>query len=231
LTGQLPMHGLDDVAALPHATQGRLEIAREPPDAGFGLTGKTQAFERSQPPHAQYMALPIALWRVRQRQHPAPCVAEDRPVEPGEPLLVDLAFELADRVELGLRPKLPRKEIACPLPHAVGNVVAGDHEVLAAFVLAAEYDMGMWMPRVEMIHGHPVELGAEILLHLPHQIADEGLEIGELGAVLGRDNEAELVAILSAALHEVLPVRLVGRRIVNPARLPSRRDTVALDVA
>ena len=60
-----------------------------------------------------------------------------------------------------------------------------------------------------MIGGDPVEPGREIVLHLPHEIADEGLQVAELGAVLGGDDEAELVAIAGAAFEERLAVGIV----------------------
>ena len=54
----------------------------------------------------------------------------------------------------------------------------------------------MLLRAVEVVDRDPVELRIEVLLHLPHQVADEGLEVGEPGAVLGRDDEAELVRVL-----------------------------------
>ena len=82
-----------------------------------------------------------------------------------------------------------------------------------------------------MVGGDPVEPGREIVLHLPHEIADEGLEVAELGAVLGRDDEAELVAIAGAAFEERLAVGLVDRRVIEAARFSFPGDAVALDVA
>ena len=69
-----------------------------------------------------------------------------------------------------------------------------------------------------MIRGDPVELGCEIVLHLPHQVADEGFQVTKLGPILGRDDEAELVAVAAAAFEERLAVSLVARRVVKFAR-------------
>ena len=67
---------------------------------------------------------------------------------------------------------------------------------LPVIVLAAQDDVGMRMAGVVVIDGDPIELGAEIRLHLLHQIAHEGLEVVVVGAVLGRDDEAELVPVV-----------------------------------
>ncbi len=87
------------------------------------------------------------------------------------------------------------------------------------------------MPGIEVIDGDPIELGAEILLHLAHEVADERLEIGETGAVLGRDDEAELMRIALRALEKGLEIGVVGRRVVEPSRQTLSGDAVALDVA
>ena len=100
----------------------------------------------------------------------------------------------------------------------MGDVVAGDDEVVPPVVFAAQDDMGVRMSRVEMIGRDPVEPGYEIVLHLAHQVADEGFEVAELGPVLGRDDEAELVAVATAAFEESLAVRLVARSVVKFAR-------------
>jgi hypothetical protein len=69
------------------------------------------------------------------------------------------------------------------------------------------------------------------VLHLPHEVADEGLQVAELGAVLGGDDEAELVAIAGAAFEERLAVGIVDRRVIEAARFSFPGDAVTLDVA
>ena len=56
-------------------------------------------------------------------------------------------------------------------------------------------------------------------------------KVAELGAVLGRDDEAELVAVAGAAFDERLALDLIGRRVIEAARLALPGDAVALDVA
>jgi hypothetical protein len=69
--------------------------------------------------------------------------------------------------------------------------------------------MAVRVAGVEVIDRDPIEPGAEILLHLPHHVAGEATDIGEPITILGRDNEAELVAILAAALGQGSPIRPV----------------------
>ena len=55
---------------------------------------------------------------------------------------------------------------------------------------------------VPVIDGDPVQPRAEIGSHLPREIAREGLQIGHLAGVLGRDDEAEMVPVVLAPLGE-----------------------------
>jgi len=41
------------------------------------------------------------------------------------------------------------------------------------------------MLRVPVIDGDPIELGPQILLHLPDQLTGVALEVGQLGGILG----------------------------------------------
>ena len=65
---------------------------------------------------------------------------------------------------------------------------------------------------VPVIDGGPIELRAEILLHLAHQLAGEGFEVRHIHGVLGRDDEPEMMAVLVGALREGAAVNLVALR-------------------
>ena len=82
-----------------------------------------------------------------------------------------------------------------------------------------------------MIDGDPIELGAEILLHLADQLAGEALEVGHLRRVLGRDDEAEVMAVLLAPLREGLGVGVLGLGTEQPGLLPVPGDALAPEVA
>ena len=62
--------------------------------------------------------------------------------------------------------------------------------------------MNVWVIRVPVIDGDPIELGAEIGFHLPGEIARESFEVGHLTGVLGGDDEAEMMPVVLAAIRE-----------------------------
>ena len=68
-------------------------------------------------------------------------------------------------------------------------------------------------------------------LHLPHQIAGEAAQVGHVDGVLGRDDEAELVAVLATALDEGAAVRLVLDGGIGAALLAIARDAIAFEIA
>lgn len=74
---------------------------------------------------------------------------------------------------------------------------------MAVIVAPTHHDVGVRMGGVVMIHRDPIELGAEILLHLRHQPAGQWLQILVLVAVLRRDDEAELVPVAIVSLAVV----------------------------
>ena len=152
-------------------------------------------------------------------------------VEPRESLLAHLALVALPDLVLGHRAELQGQQLARPLADAVGDVVACNYQVLADLVLAAQDDVAVGVVRVEVVDCHPVEARVEIPLHLGHQAADEWLEVVELGPVLRRDDEAELVAVALAAPLERLAVGLVAGRVVEPAGLTLAGHSVALDVS
>jgi hypothetical protein len=87
------------------------------------------------------------------------------------------------------------------------DVVARHDQVPPLVVATADDDVGVGMPSVEMIDRHPIELGLKVAFHLREQVADEGLEVGEAGAVLGRDDEPELVRVLPGAVEDSRAIR------------------------
>ena len=65
---------------------------------------------------------------------------------------------------------------------------------------------------VPVIDGGPIELRAEILLHLSHQLAGEGFEVGNIHGVLGRDDEPEMMAVLFGTLRKGATINLAALR-------------------
>lgn len=113
----------------------------------------------------------------------------------------------------------------------MADIVAGHHQVLAAVVPAAHDHVGVGMTGVEMVDRNPVQLGAEVPLHLLHEIADDRFEVSQPLAVLSRDDEAELMRVILRAGEEGLTVGIVTAGVIEPACVALARDAVALDVA
>ena len=156
---------------------------------------------------------------------------EQRTVQAGEPLLLDLARQLLHPLQLALRTELQRHQGLGTGAHPVPDVVPRNDKVAPLVVAAADHDVGVRVAGVEVVDRHPVELRVEVLLHLPHQVADERLEVLEAAAVLRRDDEAELVRIALRAVEERVAVGLVAGGVVDLPRSAVAGDAVALDVA
>jgi hypothetical protein len=154
-----------------------------------------------------------------------------RMVQAGEALQLDLARELLQPLQIALRAELQHHERLGTGAHTMTDVVARDDKIPPMVVAAADHDVRVRVAGVEVVDRHPVELRVEILLHLPHQIADERFEVLEATAVLRRDDEAELVWVALRAFEEGVAVGLVASGVVELPRSPVAGDAVALDVA
>src|SRR3546814_4717055 len=147
-------------------------------------------------------------------------LGEQPAVDSGQPFLLDLGAQpRLDRAVVA-RSEIEIDQLGAALAHAGGQIGAGDDEVAAAIVTAAHHDMGMRVAGVEMIDRDPVEPRSEIGFDSRHQPPGERLEIVILIAVLGRDDEAELMAIALAAVEERLAVDAPLPARVTPSRPP-----------
>jgi hypothetical protein len=93
-------------------------------------------------------------------------------------------------------PEFLGDQLARAMADSMGDRVASDAEDLAVVGDAPNDDVGVGMARVVVIDRDPVELGVEVLLYLPHEVAGEAAQIAQSCGVPGRDDEAELVAVL-----------------------------------
>lgn len=156
---------------------------------------------------------------------------DQQTIQPREPLGLDLGRELLLKLDLTLRAELTGDDVAGPVAYPMGDVVARYGEGTSLISDASYQHMGVGMAAVVMIDGNPVEPGAEIALHLSHVLAGEASEIAELPPVFRRDDEAELVAVLAAALQEGLAIGLILERRIAASLLPVGCDPVALEIA
>jgi hypothetical protein len=83
---------------------------------------------------------------------------------------------------------------------------ASDDEIFALVISAAKHDMGVRIVSIPVVHRDPIKLCHQIRLHSRHELAGEGTQIVDVNAVLGRDDEAELVSVLAPFRGEVVPV-------------------------
>lgn len=88
-------------------------------------------------------------------------------------------------------------------------------------VEAAGDDVAVGMAGVVVVDRDPIEPGAEVALHLPHQVAGDAAEVGDVGGILGRDG---------VIVERAKGARLGGRRAApRPwlrGKLRSRRRIV-----
>jgi hypothetical protein len=105
----------------------------------------------------------------------------------------------------------------------MGDVIAGDHEVGSAVVLATLHDVAVGVAGIEVIGRDPVEPGAEVGFHLPHQVADERFEVGDFGRILRRHDETKLVAVALASLGERLGIGSIVALVIEFAGIALAR--------
>lgn len=166
-----------------------------------------------------------------QAEHAGLAFAQQGAIQAGETLLLHLALQALLDLQLAARAEPFGGQLRGTVAHALGDIVAGDHQVFAGVVLAAQDDMGMRVVGVPVVDRHPVEEGAEVGLHPAHQVAGVGAQVVELLGILGRDDKAKLVAVVPATFLERIEVGLVGQWPVGLTRIALATDAVALDVA
>ncbi|MAN88743.1 MAG: hypothetical protein CL555_18655 [Algoriphagus sp.] len=168
---------------------------------------------------------------MAQVEEPSVGFLDHGPVDAGKTILVDLGGELAGLLDLPNGTEFQRRQLAGPFADTMNDVVAVDDQILPQIVLAPDDDMHMGMAGVVVIDRHPIELGAEVGFHPAHEVAGIGRKVRQLRAVVGRDDEPELVAVILAAFQEGVAIRAVLGARIKLAALAVARGAVALDIA
>ncbi|MNI07924.1 hypothetical protein D3C73_609440 [compost metagenome] len=227
--GEGALHRADDVAAFAHTPQGLLAVRRERPAPCPQLARQAQPAKRLQSARPQGLLERIA--RERDDDAPGVEIAKEPPIEARQPLLRHLRTKPVFDLDVAARTQVERDEFGGALPHPLREIVARDDEVLPAIVLSAHDDMGVRMGGVEVIDRDPIQLRPEILFDLRHQAARQGFEIVVGCAVLGRDDEAHVVAVAVLTVEKGPAVDIVPVPRIESARSPVPRRSVAFDVA
>ncbi|MCY1298096.1 hypothetical protein D9M70_475660 [compost metagenome] len=154
------------------------------------------------------------------------CAIQARPA-----LQLHFALQGPLDLQIGARPQPFGRQFGGPVAETMGDVVTRDDEVLAGVVAPAQDDVDVRVVGIPMIHRHPVQARAQVGFHAPHQVPGVGAQVVQLGTVFWRDDEAEMVPVVLAALLECTKVGLVRLRPIGPPRLAIAAGAVALDVA
>ena len=86
------------------------------------------------------------------------------------------------------------------------------------------------MAGVVVIDRDPVELRPEVSFHLLHQVACRCAQVGQFHAVLGRDDEAELMAVIASPLQEGAAILHVALGRIDLALLAIFRHAVTFEM-
>jgi hypothetical protein len=145
-------------------------------------------------------------------------------------LRLRLTLEGGADLLLAAEAELQRDAFGGAITKAAADVFTADDQVLAAVSAAAEEDMDVRAICVPVIDRHPVELGVEIFLDVAHQFAGECLQVADLGRILRRDDEPEVVPIVLAPFGEGALIGCLGRGIEHAGILAVAGHAFALEV-
>ena len=232
IVAEAAVQPLDDVVALAERAQARLDFGVESPAGGTDRLRKPEAFELAHPPDlglAQWIGNGKRVWA--QIDDAVADLGHQRPVELGPAVGVDLRVEASTHLEFGTRTELEGDEVGGPRAQSAADVVAADYEILVRVGATADENVDVRVLGVPVIDRDPVELRAEIALGLDHQLARECLEVRKFGGVVGRDDEAEVVAVAVAAFGEGMGVSRIDLRVEQAAGFAVTRRAVAAEIA
>src|SRR6185369_2297274 len=127
-----------------------------------------------------------------------------------------LPFQGRADFPLAARTELQRNALSGTIAKPAADVIPADHEILAIFGAAANQNMDMRIVCVPVVDRDPIQSGSEITRDIGHQFTCKGAEIAELGGVLWRDDEAEVMPVILATLDESALIRCIRCRIEHP---------------
>jgi len=187
------------------------EILPHLPTSGAELLGKPKPFQCPEPGGMQG-----AIVRGTFLQQELPLRIDlpgDEMIDPRHPFGGNLGIEFPLLFEPCLRAKLQRDQILRALSDSMRDVRPRHHKIGAIFTASSDHQMRMRPARI-MVHGaDPFEARAEVGFHLRNEVSDEGLEVGDFGAILGRDDEPEMMPVVGNGLGEVGHARILAHGV------------------
>src|SRR5665213_1409198 len=225
------MHGLDDVTAFAHPAQCRFKIVRKLPMTGRNLFRQAEFRELLKASGAQALADRFAASAARPHQPLSVCFPSYAAVQVGQAILLDLPAEPVLDLQIGFWTQIEGYYLRRPLPHSMRDVFAGDNQIPVQLVSPPQNNMRMGMASIVVIDRDPIELGSQVFFHPFHETPHEGFQVFIFRAVLGRDDEAELVTVAFRPLDEALTVGTFASTVVKLSWLSVTGNAVALDVA
>ena len=156
---------------------------------------------------------------------PLQSLVERRPA-----LGIDLAGQRPGNLLAGTRPQFQRSPRLGTGAHAFADIVAIDDEIGPVIGAPAQQDMDMRIVGVPVIHPDPIERGIKIARHVGHEVAGKAAQVLHIGTILGRDDEAEMVAIVLAAPCKIRRFHPVATLVEQAGVLPVAGDAVAGEI-
>jgi hypothetical protein len=151
-------------------------------------------------------------------------------IKPRPSFCRDFSLQRVANLMLRLRAEFDRDQFLGARAQTSADVVAGDYEVGALFVDAADEEMDMGVIRVPVIDGYPIEPRAEIGLHLFGKVAGESPEVGHVASIFGRDDDPKMMAVVLAPIRESRAIGTVAAGVKHLGPLPAPGHAIALQV-
>src|SRR5262245_13579296 len=206
------MHALENVAALAECAESNLRFIDHEPLARPELPGQAQRLEFAQAAdllRQELVGLPMRL-RSDIDDSIALGIALKLAVELRPAFSIDLALEAVADLQVGPWTEFLRNEILRPATHAMTDIVPRNNEVLSVIGATAQNDVNVRIIRVPVVDPNPVELGAEVLFHLAHEVARKTPQTRHLGGIFRRDNESKMMAVVFTAFRKAHHVNIIG---------------------
>jgi hypothetical protein len=158
-------------------------------------------------------------------------LAEQDPIELRETIRLDLALEAVSDLDVAPRTKLDCDKLRRTRSHSVADVISSDHQVMSIVTPASQDDVHVGVFRVPMLDRDPVELCPKIALRVPHQVACETLQVGELVSIIWRHNEPEMMPVVVATSDEPPVIDIVLGGTEQPSGGPVPGHALPAEVA